>query len=327
MPTPIERVVLVTKSSRLAELLDRYCGRDRVRFVIESRGESFAEYEAEDDRWRMATDRLRAAIPREIAHTVISRAYIPTELFRPTDLVMTIGPDGLVANAAKYLDGPPILAVNPDPDRIDGTIARFSPDAAIAVLPRLLRGQYRTDPLTIAMATTNDGQVAYAANDFLVGRRDTVSARYRLGVGNGPDVVASERQSSSGVLVTTGLGSTAWATSIVSSAFAIAAVMVGFGTGEDLRGELRVQQEFEVPYPWSARHLLFFVREAFPTRSTSARQCFGRIEETGVLVITSEMPDGGAIFSDGVVEDALPFLAGTTVTIRPADRVAQLIRP
>ena len=41
----------------------------------------------------------------------------------------------------------------------------------------------------------------------------------------------------------------------------------------------------------------------------------------------SEMADGGVIFSDGIADDAIPFNAGTTLTIGLADRTANLIRP
>jgi hypothetical protein len=33
---------------------------------------------------------------------------------------VTLGQDGLVANTLKYLDGQPVVGVNPDPERWDG---------------------------------------------------------------------------------------------------------------------------------------------------------------------------------------------------------------
>jgi hypothetical protein len=35
-------------------------------------------------------------------------------------IVITLGQDGLVANAAKYVAGQPIIAVNPDVEHFDG---------------------------------------------------------------------------------------------------------------------------------------------------------------------------------------------------------------
>ena len=40
-------------------------------------------------------------------------------------MALTVGQDGLVVNTAKYLNGQPILAVNPDPNRFDGILLPF----------------------------------------------------------------------------------------------------------------------------------------------------------------------------------------------------------
>ena len=47
---------------------------------------------------------------------------MPNFLFGPDDVVVAVGPDGLVANTLKYLDGQPLIAVNPDPALIDGSV-------------------------------------------------------------------------------------------------------------------------------------------------------------------------------------------------------------
>jgi hypothetical protein len=41
---------------------------------------------------------------------------------------------------------------------------------------------------------------------------------------------------------------------------------------------------------------------------------------TAALVVTSEMPEGGRIFSDGIVERALDWNAGSKVTVTVGDR-------
>ena len=45
-------------------------------------------------------------------------------------LVVVIGPDGLVANTAKYVGDLPIIGVNPDPARNDGVLLPFTFDHA-----------------------------------------------------------------------------------------------------------------------------------------------------------------------------------------------------
>ena len=46
---------------------------------------------------------------------MIERGFLPQYKFGEADLITTIGPDGLVVNTAKYLEGQPILPINPDP--------------------------------------------------------------------------------------------------------------------------------------------------------------------------------------------------------------------
>lgn len=310
----IERVVIVTKPSRLAELARRH-SRGQLQFLLERRGESLAEYDEEDVRGRQALDRVMGSLPRELPREVIARDLVPRYLFRPSDLVVTIGPDGLIVNVAKYLSEQPILAVNPDPARIEGTLARFHPEVVGAAIAAALQGTCDVDALSLARARVGDGQEILAVNDFKVGRRDQVSSRYRIRYRG-----KEERQSSSGIIIATGVGSTGWIRSIVTGAFAIANAC-----GWTKPAQMPVG--LEVPFTWDARHLLFAVQEPFPSRATKTSIAFGRIEEGEELVVTSEMAEGGVIFSDGIADDAIPFNAGMTLTIGLAERTANLIRP
>ncbi len=52
-------------------------------------------------------------------------------------------------------------------------------------------------------AILNDGQVMYGVNDLYIGQRTHISSRYQIQIGGN-----SEFQSSSGVIISTGLGAT-----------------------------------------------------------------------------------------------------------------------
>lgn len=306
-----ERIIVVTKKTALEELLLRHHSRDQVRFFLDRRGTPFAEYEAADAAYRASERSVRGGLPADLPQETIGRELVANFLFRPTDLVIVIGPDGLVANTAKYLAGQPILAVNPDPKRIDGVLVRFRPEEIREITARMRRGNFRTDRITLATATTNDGQTLVAANDFIVGRRDTVSSRYSLTYRG-----ATERQSSSGVLISTGLGSSGWMRSVVTGARLVA---------EALGSQPGSPTSIEVPFAWDTPALLFAVREPFPSKYTGTSLVFGPVAQGESLVITSEMGDGGAIYSDGVLEDAIEWNAGTVVTIRVAATAAELV--
>ena len=61
---------------------------------------------------------------------------------------------------------------------------------------------------------------------------------------------------------------------------------------------------------WEDPRLVFVVREPFVSRHSAAAIVAGMIEEGEELVLESQMPSGGVIFSDGVESDFLDFNAG-----------------
>ncbi|HEX8155265.1 MAG TPA: hypothetical protein VF698_19180, partial [Thermoanaerobaculia bacterium] len=220
-----------------------------------------------------------------------------------------VGQDGLVANTAKYALARPIVGVNPEPARYDGVLLPFEPKTAPAAIRVALEGQAHVRHVSMAAAKLNDGQHLLAFNDFFVGVKSHVSARYRIAAHG-----KSEEQSSSGVLVSTGAGSTGW----LSSVFNMAAGVAQF-TGATLRAPK--------PLPWNARELRFVVREPFVSRTSAAAIVAGKLKENEALEIESRMPAGGVIFSDGVEQDFLQFNSGATVRLGLAPVSAQLVVP
>src|SRR5438093_135106 len=110
-----DKLVIVTRKTRLEELVERFNTREQAKFYIEHMGLDFTDYEREHENYSDAARRLRRELDGLVAKLqFIERAFLPNFIFTPQDLVMTIGQDGLVVNTAKYLSGQPIVAVNPD---------------------------------------------------------------------------------------------------------------------------------------------------------------------------------------------------------------------
>ncbi len=308
-----EKVVVVTKKTPLEELIERFNTREQARFYLEHSGVSFAEYEAAHAAYGQAVSQVKAALPPGVRSQWIERAFVPNFTFGQEDFVVVVGPDGLVVNTAKYLDGQPLLAINPDPARIDGVLLPFRAEEAGTCLRPALRGEFRRKRITMARVTLNDGQTLHALNDFFVGQRTHQSARYRLQVAG-----AGEDQSSSGIIVSTGAGSTGWLRSVIEGA---AGVMEAV-TGHDIRAA-RPQGRFDR----EADYLCYSVREPFVSRVSSASFVFGRIEAGQCLEVTSQMPQNGVIFSDGIEDDYLDFNSGRIAQIGVADKRVHLIVP
>ena len=302
-----EKVVLVTRKTRLAELVERFNTRAQAKFYIEHADGDFREYELEDDAYRQATETVRRSVEVGLKVQVVDRSLVPTFTFLPQDIVVTLGQDGLVANTAKYVGRQPIVAVNPDPGRFDGILLPFLPGQTRAVVERVAAQRFQVRPVTLAEAKTNDGQRLLAFNDLFIGAQSHVSARYRINWEG-----ASEPQSSSGILISTGAGSTGWMSSVFNMAAGV----------EGLLGKPGVKP---VHFSWEDRRLLFVVREPFVSKHSKADVVAGWIEAKQKLELESQMPSGGVIFSDGIEADYVAFNSGTQVTVAAAAEAAQLV--
>ncbi|MDB5351573.1 MAG: hypothetical protein JWN86_2820 [Planctomycetota bacterium] len=302
-----DKIVVVTKKTFLEELVERFNTRDQARFYIEHMGGDFSEYEAAHEAYQAAVALLKKAMPRGVRTHWIDRGFLPTFLFGSNDLVVTVGPDGLVVNTAKYLDGQPLLAFNPDPSRIDGVLIPFPVSSASPVLASAIEDAYPKRTITMAKATLNDGRSILAVNDLFIGQKTHVSARYLLKHDG-----REEAQSSSGIIVSTGAGSTGWYRSILSGAAGVLSVVTDRPHILELREHYQFDAEDEC--------LVFSVREPFASRTSGDSLVHGEITSTTPLVLVSRMPQNGVIFSDGVEEDFLEFNSGSIATVTIANR-------
>jgi NAD kinase len=304
------KTILVTRKTRLEELIQRFNTPRQARFYIEKMGLDFRDYEDEHETYHASLARVADDLRDVQKMQTIERAFLPNFMFGREDVCVTVGPDGLVVNAAKYLDGQPVVAVNPDPRRIDGILLAFAPDQARHGVRRVLDRRANYLEVTMAEAKLNDGQTLLAFNDFLIGHRSHVSARYRLGWRG-----KAEAQSSSGVLVATGAGSTGWLSSTRQMAQSVARMLLADKAPR--LPELRLK--------WNDPRLAFVVREPFASRATGVTLTAGLVESGEELRVESLMPEGGVIFSDGVEADALKFNSGAVATVRAAEQHTRLV--
>lgn len=307
-----KKIVIVTRETRVDHLRKRFNSIDQAAFYVKKRGGKFEDYLQEDSAYKTSVGTLESTIAEWGHLQFIDRAYLPNFVFGPQDTVIAIGQDGLVANTLKYLrENQPLIGVNPDPDRWDGVLLPFRVDELTAVVAEVLSGNYQKREVTMAEATLNDGQEILAVNDFFIGQRTHTSARYII-ESNG----VQERHSSSGVIVSTGLGSTGWLKSLLHGAAAISAEVSGGEVGANASS---------AGLSWEMEKLLFTVREPFPSRATQADLVFGAITPQNPLKIRSLMPENGVLFSDGIESDFLEFNSGSEALITLADIRGNLV--
>jgi len=302
-----KKLVIVTRKTRLQELIERFNTGSQAKFYIEHAGGDFGDYEREDDAYSRALQVLRLDLDFGLPQQVVDRSLVPTFEFTKEDLVVTLGQDGLVANTAKYVGCQPIVAVNPDPARFDGLLLPFQETEARAAVSCVISGKAAIREVTLAEVNLNDGQRLLAFNEFFVGTRSHISAQYRI-----KNKTGSEVQSSSGVLVSTGAGSTGW----VSSAFNMAAGVSKF-CGGHAGPAVRLR--------WEDPRLLYVVREPFLSRHSQVGIVAGTLEQGEELILESLMPSAGVIFSDGVESDFIDFNSGFFARIHAANQKANLV--
>jgi hypothetical protein len=203
-----------------------------------------------------------------------------------------------------------VIGVNPDPARWDGVLLPFRVEDLAKVVHDVFQNQRRTSAVTMAKAELTDGQRLYAVNDFFIGAKTHVSARYSITIGD-----RRENQSSSGIIVSTGLGSTGWFRSVIAGSIGIA--------GAVARQSISIESEGR--FAWDADYLCFSVREPFPSKTTGTSLVFGKIPKGKPMTVESNMAGNGVIFSDGIENDFLEFNSGMRARFGVAEKSGYLV--
>ncbi len=303
----IEYAIIVKNKTRLETLTERFNTKAQSQFYIERSGGNFNDYELENHNFQESLSSVQRQLSKVIKNKIVERSFLPSFLFNDKHIVIVIGQDGLVANTAKYVNEIPIIAVNPDKDRYDGVLLPFSPDNFLHGVEKVLSGNYPSHKSVLAEAVLNDGQRLLAFNDLFIGASSHISARYKISYDG-----MTERQSSSGIIVSTQAGSTGWLSSIFNMTFA----MHQFIEEDNEEKKIAVLDDDQ---------LMFVVREPFRSKVTQTELAAGVLDGETKLQVESFMPTNGVIFSDGIESDFLNFNSGSIATIGTAKERANLV--
>lgn len=305
----LENVIVVTGKTRLEQLIERFNTREQARFYIEHAGGDFKEYQEEHNTFKRALDSVLHTSANHARMKMIDRSFIPNFLFSESDIIVAVGQDGLIANTAKYSKGQPLFGVNPDPQRNDGILLPLSVDSFERTLGGVLECRFASRQVTMAQAKTNDGQSLLAFNDLFIGPASHTSARYSIKFQN-----KTEMQSSSGIIVSTGAGSTGWLSSVLNMSNGVAAAFQSRAANVTMK------------MSWEDERLVYVVREPFLSKHSQTSLTAGIISSETALTIESHMPFNGVIFSDGIENDYLKFNAGCQVSISKSPVKANLVQ-
>ncbi|HBF21175.1 MAG: sugar kinase [Owenweeksia sp.] len=304
----VERIVIIRDKTCLEQLVERFNSKGQASFYIEANGGDFNTYEKEHHHFYKALDIVESYFIRNYKIKIIDRSFLPTYIFSQTDLIVVMGQDGLVANTAKYAGNKAILSINPDEGRYDGILLQSTLGDFKSSFEAFINGTATIIEVTMAKATLNDGQELLAFNDFYIGASSHVSSRYKISYGE-----REEFQSSSGIIISTGAGSTGWLSSVCNMTYNVSRLLSDSVTSPEISME------------WDADRLFFVTREPFRSKVSGTELGCGIINNKNRLIIESQMTTNGVIFSDGIESDFMVFNTGARVEITLANHKAQLI--
>lgn len=306
----IDNAIIIINKTRLERLNERFNTKAQAKFYIEHSGGSFADYELEHNVFKRALEKVQLKLSKQIKYKVVERGFLPNFIFKESDLIIVLGQDGLVANTAKYVNNQPIIAINPDPKRFDGILLPFCTENFEKAIEATIERKSYIQPVTMAEAKLNDGQRLLAFNDFFIGPSSHISARYRITYNQ-----KSENQSSSGIIVSTGAGSTGWLSSLFNMANGISSAF-----------QKKQSSNARINLKWDASKLVFVVREPFLSKYSKINITAGLITPQNKLNLESHMPAHGVIFSDGIEKDYITFNSGSIAKIGIAEQKAMIVQ-
>src|SRR5437773_1626623 len=121
----MEKIVVVTRRTRLEELVDRFNTLPQAKFYIEHMGLDFSDYQREHEAFTAAARNVLRELDglgRKVQR--IDWTFLPNFVFDPADAVVVAGRDGLVSTAARYLDGPVRLDTEHGASRLGAAAGR-----------------------------------------------------------------------------------------------------------------------------------------------------------------------------------------------------------
>jgi NAD kinase len=297
------RVVIVTRRTEREQIVRERGTWAQAKFQAKPSAvasQALVSIEERHEATERALQAVSAAIPGGWRRGSVEREDLDRFLFEPEDLVVVVGQDGLVANVAKYLDGQPVVGIDPTPGSGLGVLTRHRAADCERLLEAVAGGRAAAQERTMVEAVVDgaaSGLGLTALNELYLGSPGHQSARYVLTLPDG----RAETQSSSGVLAGTGTGATGWLLSVA----------------RERRSPLTL------PNP-TDRRLSWFVREAWPSPSTGADLTEGLVDQSQTLTIQVRS-ESLVLFGDGMEADRIALTWGQTVDIAPARRTLNLI--
>lgn len=223
----------------------------------------------------------------KISFKPANRDRLSKKQFQNRDLIIIAGGDGTFLRAAHFADNQLLFGVNADAKSKEGFFMAATANDFERKLKKVIEGKARIKKLPRLEAYINNKKAGtLALNEFFIGARKSYhAAKYVLQINN-----RKERQKSSGILVTTPIGSYAWAKSCCNRTL-----------------------------PLNSNKYQFLVREPYEGKVfRDYRLKYGALDKNQKVKIASEMLDG-ILIADSVGKEH-SFKNGSKATIKLSNK-------
>ncbi|KAG7398140.1 hypothetical protein PHYBOEH_011549 [Phytophthora boehmeriae] len=216
----LKNVVVVKKMSRFQHEAELYGNAgEALRKQMSMRGFIHDRLKASHEHHIEAVDEITSSLEeRGINVKVVSANQLTHEAVEGTDMVFSAGGDGTFLKTASFVNTPiPVAGLNTDPKRSEGNLCCYSVDNVThrfsTALDRLLEGDFKwrlRQRIRVGMVN-QDGYwyelPRYALNEVFIAETDASRpSHYNIGI----DQHQRESHRSSGIVMCTGTGSSAW---------------------------------------------------------------------------------------------------------------------
>ncbi len=236
----------------------------------------------------------RAILKLGLSHSVARRENEAAirRLIGKADAVIVVGGDGTLLRASHFIEGKPVLHISSTRDAHEAFFSRATGKDAPQKLKRLMQGKYKILPLMRLEEWLDGKKLPFKALNevFIGGKKAYQTVRYELKVGG-----RTEEQKSSGVIVSTPAGSSAWGKSA---------------------GGMRLKL--------TDGKIAYVVREPYFGRLTKPRLTKGIIGASGSLKIKSNIWQGGIVVIDSYKKE-FPFKEGSTLIVKASRQPLNLV--
>lgn len=216
----LKKVVVVNKMTRFEHECELHGNTgEALRKQMSMRGFVYDRLKASHDHHIEALDDIVGALKEnKIDVSVVHAKELSHEAIEGADMVFSAGGDGTFLKAASFVNQPiPVAGLNTDPLRSEGKLCCYAVDSVCNrfsyALENLLAGNFKwrlRQRIRVGMVN-QDGYwyelPRYALNEVFIAESDASRpSHYNIGI----DQHQRESQRSSGIIVCTGTGSSAW---------------------------------------------------------------------------------------------------------------------